>query len=349
MPLPRYQGQNPNETIQNGDNIALSHHQPMPPNISHQTDQVPNQHRQPSNESLNVHVHHQHMIGPNGQIINVQKSLPPINNQNNVNIYQGQKSAQQMLHNHPQTPQRLYVNGQPNEPSGPGRPMQVMPVGMENQQRSMEVQQRMSHHPPFYNNQPQMYPQMPQYDPSKSMRPMIPPNPSVNGFRPQVINQGQMMQQQIMMNTNHQKMQWQNRTPAPMNQPNQQTNQMPVPNVYERVPPLHQQPGSPMMWQEEVKKKKMKMSKMSKNRGFIMECQTTQSPCPNVDVRHIQNDNDRGVILNQLPPPSQSNPGPSFMEDPSGYLAQQTALLNNTINRQTGKKHYLIHNHYFDS
>lgn len=28
--------------------------------------------------------------------------------------------------------------------------------------------------------------------------------------------------------------------------------------------------------------------------------------------------------------------GPSFLDDPSGYLAQQTALLNSTISRQTG-------------
>ena len=28
--------------------------------------------------------------------------------------------------------------------------------------------------------------------------------------------------------------------------------------------------------------------------------------------------------------------GPSFLEDPSGYLAKQTALLNSTISRQTG-------------
>ncbi|XP_045473053.1 uncharacterized protein LOC123679681 isoform X2 [Harmonia axyridis] len=344
MPMPRYPlGQDSNEPTHNGENIAMTHqHQSMPPNISHQTDHVPNQHRQLSNDSPNVHVHHQHVIGPNGQIINVQKPMPPIqhaqnviNSQNNMTLFQGQKSAQPMLHNHPQSQQRLYVNSQPNEPSGPGRPLQIMPVGMDNQQRPLDIQQRMAQNPPqFYNNQPPMYPQMPQYDPSKSVRPLMPPgNMPINGFRQQVLNQGQMIQQQhMMMNPNHQKMHWPpNRAPAPVNQPNQQ-NQMP--NVYERVPPLHQHP---MMWQEEVKKKKIKLGKMAKNRGgFVMECQTTQSPCPNVDIRQISNEPDRGVILNQVPPASQSNPGPSFMEDPSGYLAQQTALLNNTINRQTG-------------
>ncbi|XP_044761594.1 nuclear receptor coactivator 6-like isoform X2 [Coccinella septempunctata] len=342
MHLPRYPGQDSNDGPHNGESSA-STHQPMPPNISQQTDQVPNQHRQPSSDNPNIHVHHQHVMTPNGQIINMQKSIPPqqhavIHSQNNMGVFQGQKPAQFMAHNHPQTQQRVYVNSQPNEPSGPGRPMQVMPVGMDSQQRPMDVQQRIGHQQ-FYNNQPSMYPQMPQYDPSKSVRPIIPPNnPAMNGFRPQVLNhQGQMMQQQMMMNPNHQKMQWQNRIPTPVSQSNQQQQQqMPLSNVYERVPPLHQHPGSSMMWQEEVKKKKMKLSKISKNRAFVMECQTTQSPCPNVDIRQIPGENDRGVILNQLPPASQSNPVPSFMEDPSGYLAQQTALLNNTINRQTG-------------
>ncbi|KAJ8974368.1 hypothetical protein NQ317_002968 [Molorchus minor] len=64
-------------------------------------------------------------------------------------------------------------------------------------------------------------------------------------------------------------------------------------------------------------------------------CQTSHPPCPNIDVRQIPNES-RAVIINQVPHNNQSASSPSFMEDPSGYLAQQTALLNNTINRQTG-------------
>ncbi|RZF40926.1 hypothetical protein LSTR_LSTR015594, partial [Laodelphax striatellus] len=57
---------------------------------------------------------------------------------------------------------------------------------------------------------------------------------------------------------------------------------------------------------------------------------SNSEPCPNVDVRNIHNDqknNSQPMIFNNVP---------SFMEDPSGYLAQQTALLNSTISRQTG-------------
>ncbi|KAG8226540.1 hypothetical protein J437_LFUL007881 [Ladona fulva] len=87
------------------------------------------------------------------------------------------------------------------------------------------------------------------------------------------------------------------------------------------------------------------------------------SPCPNVDVRQIPLEHNRPpppnvsgsyTIITAPTPnstPSPSNPSlthsqtsavnavmgvPSFMEDPSGYLAQQTALLNSTISRQTG-------------
>ena len=47
------------------------------------------------------------------------------------------------------------------------------------------------------------------------------------------------------------------------------------------------------------------------------------SPCPNVDVRLIRPD--------PSTPTGPAVSGPSFMDDPSGYLAQQTALLNNTM------------------
>nr|CAI5864737.1 unnamed protein product [Callosobruchus analis] len=87
------------------------------------------------------------------------------------------------------------------------------------------------------------------------------------------------------------------------------------------------------------------MGKMVKSRPYHMIESSCHPPCPNIDVRQIPMES-RSVILNQLPPhsinnqtsssSSSSSSSPSFMEDPSGYLAQQTALLNNTINRQTG-------------
>lgn len=46
---------------------------------------------------------------------------------------------------------------------------------------------------------------------------------------------------------------------------------------------------------------------------------------------------------------SSNNPIPSFMDDPNGYLAQQTALLNNTISRQVGMNHTYEQNHYENS
>ncbi|KAL3279176.1 hypothetical protein HHI36_016689 [Cryptolaemus montrouzieri] len=358
MQLARYPGHDLNENrmiqgspLNNAENPMMNHPHQIPANIS-QNDQTSGQHRQILNNSPNVHLHHQQVVGPNGQIISVQKGVPPsqqsaqnvmnntmINSSNNMPMLPGQKFTQSVapaLHNQPQ--QRIYVNGQPNEPSGPGRPVQMIPVGVDNQQRTVDVHQRMPlHHQQFYNNSPQPCPQMSQYDPTKNIRPFLPPNNQmVNSFRPQVVNQqGQMMQHQMMINPGQQKVQWQNRLPGPGSQPNQQ-NQMPISNVYERVPPLHQHPGSPLMWHEDAKKKKVRLGKVSKSRGYIMDCQTSQPPCPNIDIREIPNDNSRSVILNQLPPANQNTSGPSFMEDPSGYLAQQTALLNNTINRQTG-------------
>ncbi|XP_024085445.1 uncharacterized protein LOC106664879, partial [Cimex lectularius] len=88
-----------------------------------------------------------------------------------------------------------------------------------------------------------------------------------------------------------------NRTP-PWQQNKQQQN-----NVYERVPPLHPNSTVPA-WNQDFKRKQHRIIK-----------KRYSDDCPNGENRS-------------------SSEQPSFMEDPSGYLAQQTALLNSTISRQ---------------
>lgn len=342
-----------------------------PTNISHQ--QVPQNQQIPqmtSNPS-SVNIHSQQIIGPNGQIINVQSSMnpghsQPVNHMPHSNsggvVIQGQNvvQVQQQQHQQPQQ-QRIFINGQPNEPSGPGRPnIQMIPVSISNQPQNVinqhrpDVQQRPAQaqqpHVHFYNG-PQQYPQVQQYDASKNIRPF---NQVLNGFRPQAMQSHPNSQMiptsvQVQQQQQQQKIQWQQRmqqnvnqqqpqqNQVAMNQPSPQPNQHNPTNVYERVPPLHQHTPSPTVWQEDIKRKKVKLGKIVKNRPYhVMEnCQSSHAPCPNIDVRQIPNES-RAVIINQLPHNSQSSSSPSFMEDPSGYLAQQTALLNNTINRQTG-------------
>ncbi|XP_073971910.1 six-banded isoform X2 [Rhodnius prolixus] len=75
--------------------------------------------------------------------------------------------------------------------------------------------------------------------------------------------------------------------------------------VYERVPPLHQPPAP--VWTADIKKKQQPPK--------ILQRKRFSDENPNLDT---------GIIPDQ----------PSFMDDPSGYLAQQTALLNSTISRQ---------------
>lgn len=156
---------------------------------------------------------------------------------------------------------------------------------------------------------------------------------------------------------------------SPVVMPTPQSNALPPPSTYDRVPPLHHHTPPPPVWTEEVSRKKPKGSGKAgtanrKQRSYstldhhqhhrigIGGIQGTggstpmdsHAPCPNIDVRQIPIEHNR-------PPPSHpnnsdsSNPNyvagnnpnvPSFMEDPSGYLAQQTALLNSTISRQTG-------------
>lgn len=95
-----------------------------------------------------------------------------------------------------------------------------------------------------------------------------------------------------------------NRTPPWQQNRVQQNNTASTP--FDRVPPLHPHTVSPSppVWNNDLKKKQVK---------FI-----------------------RKRFPEDGPNSSSSTPEPpSFLEDPSGYLAQQTALLNSTISRQS--------------
>ncbi|XP_060525583.1 uncharacterized protein LOC132701559 isoform X2 [Cylas formicarius] len=301
---------------------------------SNLSDNISGQHIQPNQQvppnNPNIHLHQQHVIGQNGQIINIQGVVPPNPNglnQNNGIVLQSQNFMQTQQ----QQQSRLFVSGQLSEPSGPGRPnLQIVP----NQPPKSDIQHRSLRQPhQFYN--PQHHQPI---DPNKGVRPF---NPAMNGFRPHSINNQnqlvsnsmQMQQYQMQQQQQQQRMQWQGRVvQQPVTRPpNPQMNQ----NVYERVPPLHQNASSPA-WQDEIRRKKVRFNnKFSKSRQYqvVDSCLPGVGSCPNIDVRQISSES-RPVVVSQFAHSNHSS-SPSFMEDPSGYLAQQTALLNNTINRQT--------------
>ncbi|KAI4460054.1 hypothetical protein MML48_6g00010088 [Holotrichia oblita] len=320
------------------------------PQIQHAV--TPQQLQQHPQNTPNVHISHQQIIGPNGQVISIHGAGPPPpnngqipagsvgqvvtnNGQNNVVIH-GQGMAQS-----PSSQQRIYINGQPTEPSGPGRPnIQMVPISISSGRQ--DIPQRMQQ--PFYNQQYQIQ----QFDPSKGIRPQF--NQMVNGFpiHQNPTNQpiqGQVVinhhQQQALAQQQHSAKIWQSRMQVPAQQqvtPPIQSSPNQVQNAFERVPPLHQHTPPPNVWQDEMNRKKVKIGKTMKKRPYIIDqhrIMDPHPPCPNIDVRQIQNDGNR-IMINQFQQPTQSASSPSFMEDPSGYLAQQTALLNSTINRQTG-------------
>uniref|UniRef100_A0AAR5QEW1 Uncharacterized protein n=2 Tax=Dendroctonus ponderosae TaxID=77166 RepID=A0AAR5QEW1_DENPD len=302
-----------------------------------------------NSHSPSVHIHSQQILGPNGQIINLQE-MPQghggVVHQGQNHVMQGQNIN--VMHSHHQQQQnRLYLNTQPSEPSGPGRPSMHLAqsnIGVSQQLKGSDVQKKIQQQSQLFNNQ-----QMQHYenvDPCKSIRSF-----GFNGSRPQSLPhqthlvQNNLMQQQQMQ----QKFQWQHRmhnlNQQQLNQmhiqhhqqPNLQNNQNV--NIYERVPPLHQHTPN-TIWQDEIRRKRVKLGKAVKNRQYHMldNCQLRGNlgPCPNINVRQIPNEGARSIITNQLPQHNQNASSPSFLEDPSGYLAQQTALLNNTISRQTG-------------
>lgn len=117
-------------------------------------------------------------------------------------------------------------------------------------------------------------------------------------------------------------------------------------NVYSRVPPLHQHcPQTPQQtWPiVESHKKKGKSGKYNKKNRLNHDNQNMHGvDGSNFDNRHNQDNYRSNNMLCQNDFNINANPSPSFMEDPSGYLAQQTALLNNTISRQVGNNGNLM-------
>lgn len=164
-----------------------------------------------------------------------------------------------------------------------------------------------------------------------------------------VINQQQppTQPQTVQPSVQHQVQQQQQQIQQQQVQQQQvQQQQIMQPNTFERVPPLHHHLPTAPVWNDDRKKTVPKLqgkpAAHSKNKRLPYHGENQQhsvgancdQPCPNVDVRHLPQEQNK-------PPSNQSHSFtntniPSFMEDPSGYLAQQTALLNSTISRQTG-------------
>lgn len=307
------------------------------------------------NNNPNLHIHHQQIFPPNSQMV----QGPMISNvQNGGQMSIGKPGGSILMQGHlpnQNGQQRIFINGPPNESSGPGRPnIQMIPVSVAT---SQALNQRMQL--PFYN-QPQYQSIVQQCDHTKPVRhQFMQPNVIVgnqnqpfNGYKqgcPQnVINHAaptnQILQNSVIMNQPQKA--WPHRNqPSSSSQNNIVVSaQIPVnqQSVYERVPPLHQHTSLPTVWAEDLNRKKIKISKSMKKRSFsAIENQhrpmESQPPCPNIDVRQIPNENNRNNLINQYSQQNHTSSSPSFMEDPSGYLAQQTALLNSTISRQTGQ------------
>lgn len=103
---------------------------------------------------------------------------------------------------------------------------------------------------------------------------------------------------------------------------------VPPPGVMPTPQTTSEQPSVPTsFWEEGEKRRKTGGRARKRFKGTIERA----SPCPNVDVRNMQNEQQSGPAGSGQGGPGPPASGPSFMDDPSGYLAQQTALLNNTM------------------
>lgn len=326
----------------------------------------------------------QHIIGPNGQLINVHQQQNPgqvlngtvnhmisngttvITNNNpggNIVLHQQQQLQQQQQ-------QRILAAQNGNRTLQPNMNIvqnsiniQAAQTQQEFNQRLQQQQQQQSFFPQniqYQNEQGKIIHQ--QFDPTKLRQNCVPSNATIfSGYRsdvpPNTVMVSQTPQMMMMTQGPQKTTAWhQNKSNSPLgtmqpqgmmnsiNQtvvPIQQVNQN---NVYERVPPLHHHTPPPPIWNEDSGRKKIKVGKMSKKqRPYNMDnhqqrlasSNDQHPPCPNIDVRQIPGENNKPSVLNNQYP-VQNTSGPSFMEDPSGYLAQQTALLNSTISRQTG-------------
>lgn len=169
-------------------------------------------------------------------------------------------------------------------------------------------------------------------------------NSSMNGFKTHV-NKNQTL---TIINATA-KTSWQNRMPGNVHQHNMiQSHHLPKLeqntcvnklNDYGKTSPIQASELSGSIWMDDARKK-MKLNKSARKRSCVSEAQSRSMDCQelhtDVDIQCGSSENE-SVTGRQLPPHNHYAPSPSFMDDPSGYLAQQTALLNNTINRQTSK------------
>ncbi|KAK5650489.1 hypothetical protein RI129_001518 [Pyrocoelia pectoralis] len=346
-------------------NISRHHQQhslpqSTPPSVFHA---VPNYMKQcdVSNPSQ-IQVHQQHIVGSNGQIISLQNPVYPnvshlnnttnigngsmITNSNGIIIHDQTVTANQ----EPQ--QKLFVNGQSIESSGPGRPsIQALPIIQPTQQKH-EGNQRLQQQG-FCSESFHYQGVVQQFDGNKNVRASFPGNCTLKPdqqYNPVVQQSNQMTIQSS--NTPiivHQKEKpiWQGRPPnsisntVHINQASLSPQIKPQTlNVEERVPPIYQHTPSLSMWSDDIARKKVKTSKNAKKRPFNIidnsRVVQVESSCSNVDVRQQSSESERTTILDESPQSTPNSSSPSFMEDPSGYLAQQTALLNSTISRQMG-------------
>lgn len=371
--------QQPQQQVQQMQNSQMMYQQMPPSNqqvnqnqhIIGPNGQVISVQQGPQNHHLNqlTNTNNQLISNPVGnQIIN-NGAIIPTNSANNIMIQgQNMNMANQLQQRMPQ----------PQEVRGPCRQIQsnmnVLPSSPNasniqqdfnqrmQQQQQAQQQQFYGQNIPYQNNMDQnKILQQQQFDPSKAVRPNFVQNSNnvFPGYRTDQTPVGvQQNHQMVMVSASNQQkpQQWQHNKPGTpvqtiqnpvgnQNSPvasvqNHPSPHMQTQNVFDRVPPLHHHTPPPPVWNEDMNRKKVKMSKQSKkqrpyNVADAQQRFTTnenQSPCPNVDVRQIQSENKALLQHNQYPQSS----GPSFMEDPSGYLAQQTALLNSTISRQTG-------------
>lgn len=88
-------------------------------------------------------------------------------------------------------------------------------------------------------------------------------------------------------------------------------------------------------------KKKTKYGKSTKRRQGGLEVPYRKTESGNVYLSAEQVSVENNKLLAKSNASQCGFPNLSFLEDPSGYLAQQTALLNSTINQQTGISIYL--------
>lgn len=322
-------------------------HQSLPSNQHHQLLTSNHQHQQlPSNQLHHTVPSNQlHQAVSSSQL---HQTIPSNQHHQMMSSNQLHQTAPTNQHH-----QALSLNQQPQ--TMPSNPHQTIPLNQQHQttptnQQHQTISTNQQFQPIPSNQQHQMVSTNQQHQTiaTNHMHQTLPPNQQHQNSLPSQQNQtlSQNLQQQpVAHNQQHQTVhQSQQHQIIPQNQLHQPVplSQQPMQsNIYERIPPLHHHAPNAPVWGDDRKKYNPKIqgkpaAHLKNKRNFDHHQHNNQAncdqPCPNVDVRQIPQEQNK--ILNQ----SQfSNTNiPSFMEDPSGYLAQQTALLNSTISRQTG-------------